>query len=249
MRHMNAKGHLDLSNLISSFLKDVTCELVLQPDFTVPLSVSPPSMIPLTGPITSESLIHLDQDSRILDKVDLPAIELAHLEDKLLIEHQKSWPIDARTWRKNPTNPQDGIEQIAGELMPGLWTSPLEYSLLPRLPVLSGWNSDINVQVPPFRPTCLSTRAEDELYQLTPAYSDGWFPWTHPEHLDKPYLMANATGARVEFELETNVGVVKMYSLRSRSFGLGMVECWTDEDREGSVKVDGFWDNDMLVHH
>jgi hypothetical protein len=244
---MNAKGHLDLSNLISSFLKDVTCEMISPPDFIVPLGVSPAMMVPLTGPITSETIVHIDQDNRISDPTDvnLPPLELAILEDQLLADHQKSWPIDTRTWRQDAKTPEEGAEQLAGEMMPGLWTSLPEYPLLPRLSVLSGWNSDINHKMPPFYPTCLSTRAKDEMWQLTPVRSEGWFTWTHPEHLDKPYLTANTTGARVEFELRTEVGVVKMYSLRSRSFGLGIIECWVDDEREKSVKIDGFWDNDM----
>jgi hypothetical protein len=67
--------------------------------------------------------------------------------------------------------------------------------------------------------------------------------WVHPEHLDKPYLIATEIGGRVTFTLETHLGVVKMYSLRSKTFGLGTVECWADQERDRSVKVEGYWEN------
>jgi len=237
-RHMNAKGHRDLGNLIASFLKDTTCDLISHPDFLVPSSLGTPNTLPLTGDLIP-SLDYLDQSQTL----ELPPLEAAELEDTLLAVEQQTWPVDSRTWRKDPPPPkEEGSEPLPGELMPGLWTSPPEYPILPRLPFLSGWNPDITHTTPPFHPTCLSTRSESPAYQLTPTFSDGWYTWTHPEHLDKPYLLANSTGARVEFELETNVGVVKMYSLRSSSFGLGTVECWVDEDRENGVKVVGWWD-------
>jgi hypothetical protein len=241
---MNARGHRDLGNLVSSLIKDITCTMISQPDFFVPLRFASPSMIPTSGDIDAQTLVHLDKEGRFLDSViDIPPLELAGLEDVLLAHHQASWPEASRTWRMDPPEVDAGVEKIPGQLMPGLWTSPPEYPLLPRLAVLEGWNPNLDHQLPPFHPICLSTRSNNPVYDLSPLLADGWERWVHPEHLDKPYLLANTTGARVSFELETNVGIVKMYSLRSKTFGLGTVECWADKERDKAVKINGWWDN------
>ena len=43
--------------------------------------------------------------------------------------------------------------------------------------------------------------------------------------------------------IDTRLGVIKMYSLRSKTFGLGSVWCWVDEEREKGVRADGYWEN------
>ncbi|ODO08911.1 hypothetical protein L198_00650 [Cryptococcus wingfieldii CBS 7118] len=130
-----------------------------------------------------------------------------------------------------------------GELMPSLWSTPQDYGIVPRLRVLEGWNPNTEYATPPFHPTCLSTRSKEPRFNLTPSYNDGWEYWIHPEHLDKPYMVAREPGARVSFELETGVGMVKMYALKSKTFGLGTVECWADEERDKAEKIVGWWDN------
>lgn len=82
---------------------------------------------------------------------------------------------------------------------------------------------------------------------MTPVATDGWGYWVHPDFLDKPYLLGNRSGATISFELSTSVGVIKMYALRSRTFGLGNVLCWVGEDRHLAVKAVGWWDNDRQV--
>lgn len=72
---------------------------------------------------------------------------------------------------------------------------------------------------------------------------DGWNHWVHPDYPDKPYMVARNPGATIKFEMETQVGWIKMYSLKSKSFGLGTVKCWVDEDMDQSVKIEGWWDN------
>lgn len=125
---------------------------------------------------------------------------------------------------------------------PAIW--PEEYGQLPRLRVLQGWDPDVEHVVPPFHPTCLSTRSKIAEYNLTAISSRGWEHWVHPDYQDKPYLLAREPGATVTFRLPTSVGVVKMYSLKSRTFGLGSVECWADDERSRAVRIDGYWDKD-----
>ncbi|EAL23460.1 hypothetical protein CNBA1100 [Cryptococcus deneoformans B-3501A] len=221
-RHINSHGHRDLGMLVASFVKDVACEMISQPTFHVQ---SPSAFEAL-------SIVALAQPPQTEDKED------AKIEDELLAAEQKWWPEQSRSWRKDPTE-----EKPVGELMPGLWSTPIEYGILPRLRVLEGWNPHLDYSVPPFHPTCLSTRAKEPHFNLTPSANEGWEYWVHPEHLDKPYLVARTPGARVTFELETSVGIVKMYALKSKTFGLGTVECWADEERRKSVKIEGYWDN------
>ncbi|ORX35756.1 hypothetical protein BD324DRAFT_631543 [Kockovaella imperatae] len=201
MRHLNARGHRDLAALVSSLIKDVTCEMLAE------------------GDLVSQSYGSVDVDPA---EIDLEALDL-------------SWPIETLPWTKNLSH---GTQQI----FPGMFNTPLELGLLPRLPVLEGWNPNLDHRAPAFHPVCYSTRAHEERFNLTPTVNEGWTHWVHPEHLDKPYLITKEPGARVSFEIETAVGVVKVYSLRSRSFGFGTAECWMDESKDKSVKLVGYWD-------
>ncbi|ORY32861.1 hypothetical protein BCR39DRAFT_522172 [Naematelia encephala] len=221
MRHINARGHRDLSNLVASLIQDVACTMLAEDNF----HVLPRADAELSsGPVVDSAP---EQD-----------VDFAAALDKVLVEQQSTWPEQTKSWRKQPA---EG-EQV-GELMPGMWNTPLELGVLPRMRALDGWNPNVAHSVPPFHPTCLSTRSTLPEFNLTPSANEGWEFWTHEEHLDKPYLISRTPGARVSFELDTNVGVVKMYSLRSKTFGLGIVECWADDDRDRATKVDGWWDN------
>ena len=162
--------------------------------------------------------------------------------DADLAETQANWPIEAQAWREEPAE-----GQAIGELMPGMWTAPFEYGIIPRMRVLEGWNPDVKHTVPPMRPTCLSTHSTTPAYNMTPSSNEGWEFWVHEEHQDKPYLLSRTPGARVQFELDTSLGVIKLYSLRSKTFGLGNVECWVDHDKGRSVRIPGWWDSDMFV--
>lgn len=158
--------------------------------------------------------------------------------DEFLLSGQAAWPKQSRYWRLPP--PKD---EAVGQLMPGMFSMPDEYGMMPRMRVLDGWNPDINHIVPPFHPTCLSTRAKDSRFNLTASYSYEWDHWVHPDYPDKPYMVARNPGATIKFEMETQVGWIKMYSLKSKSFGLGTVKCWVDDDIDQSVKIEGWWDN------
>ena len=155
-----------------------------------------------------------------------------------ILAAQVAWPKQSRYWRLPPTK-----EETEGRLMPGMWSMPNEYGMIPRMRVLEGWNPNVDSVVPPFHPTCLSTRAKDPRFGLTPSHSFDWEHWVHPDYPDKPYMIARKPGATISFEMETQVGWIKMYSLKSKSFGLGSVKCWVDDDMDQSVIIDGWWDN------
>ncbi|WWC93165.1 uncharacterized protein L201_008133 [Kwoniella dendrophila CBS 6074] len=229
MRHINARGHYDLGMLAASLIQDVSCAMFAEPDFHVP-----------TKPIEDDeynALLTILGNNE--DENPITAEEAAsHDEARALM--QVAWPEQSKSWRKSVPEGEEGV----GELMPGMWNTPAELGIVPRMRVLDGWNPDTSSVVPLFKPICLSTRATEAKFNLTPSYNDGeWEYWVHPEHLDKPYWVARKPGAVVSFELSTNVGIVKMYRLQSKTFGLGTVECWANEDKHKSVKIAGWWDN------
>jgi hypothetical protein len=153
-----------------------------------------------------------------------------------LANEQADWPTQSRYWRLDASKTDE-------PLMPGMWSMPFEYDIMPRMRVLDGWNPNLDSVVPPFHPTCLSTRAKESRYNLTASSSYDWEHWIHPDYPDKPYMIARKPGATISFEMHTEVGWIKMYSLRSKTFGLGTVKCWVDDDMDQSVKIVGWWDN------
>ena len=179
------------------------------------------------------------QLAHVGDQLETHDVNFRSMSDRDRATVQAQWPTEAKSWRQTPVE-----NQTLGRLMPGMFNTPLEQGVLPRLPVLEGWNPNLEHGAPPWRPTCLSTRTTDPQYNLTPVENNGWRHWVHPEYLDKPYLVTEEPGARVSFDLVTIVGTIKIYSLKSRTFGLGTAECWVNDDRDRAVKAVGWWDKD-----
>ena len=217
--------------LIASLIQDAGCEMVADDGLVVP---------------TEEPTLPLDRQTKTLpfyisSAVPTEAVrdrQSAMMQDKAIAAFEHGWPDQTHAWRKTPEK-----DTLIGEVMPGVWMGPNEYGQMPRLRVLEGWNPDPEHATLPFHPMCFSTRSEDPRFNLTPTSTEGWAPWVHPDHTDKPYLISNTPGSTFTFGLDTSLGVVKMYSLRSKTFGLGTVECWVDGQRDRSVKVNGYWDN------
>lgn len=219
--------------LVAAFVQDVACDMLSDPDFSVPSSIERPA--------GSSSYMppHAPPEDVKQDRSDIDALRIQLEEEEANLKPlQTAWPDKARSWRLDPTD-----NYPAGRIMPGIFNNPREYGILPRLKVLDGWNPSLDVAVPPFHPVCLSTRSNDPAYNLTPTATEGWAHWVHPEHTDKPYLVATKPGSWATFELGTGLGVVKVYSLKSKTFGLGNVQCWVDDEKDRLVLVEGWWDN------
>lgn len=59
--------------------------------------------------------------------------------------------------------------------------------------------------------------------------------------------MAEKIGDYAKFEIEVGVmGRVRITYLRSKTFGLGDVWCWIDDDRVRGVKVVSWWELEQL---
>ncbi|EJD41058.1 hypothetical protein AURDEDRAFT_153366 [Auricularia subglabra TFB-10046 SS5] len=104
---------------------------------------------------------------------------------------------------------------------------------------------------PRLNPFCASTRTLK--HPLVPEFNDGrWSNWSYaaPGGSEKKYVLASEPGAKIAFrvpvrsgggEHEGAMGRVRVSFLQSSTFGLGIVKCWLDDDRDKAVHVDGFW--------
>jgi len=219
--------------LIASLVRDAACEMVAELGFIVPkeeLALAIDLQVTNLPVYISTALAMVNES--------VSAKDLAAVQDSVVATFEKGWPDQTHAWRESP----DKDAEVGG-YMPGLWMGPHEYGQMPRLRVLEGWNPDPKRTTPPFHPMCFSIRSQNPKFNLTPAAREGWDYWAHPDHADKPYLISQTPGSTVTFRLETSLGVVKMYSLRSKTFGLGTVECWADDERDRAVKVEGYWNN------
>lgn len=94
----------------------------------------------------------------------------------------------------------------------------------------------------PAQSSCMSMRGKK--HPLAPIRETGWSVWSWK---DKSYLIAKEPGARVTFAITSGIiGIVRISYLRSKTFGLGSVKCWIDDDEAAAKRVDGWWDIDGL---
>jgi hypothetical protein len=71
--------------------------------------------------------------------------------------------------------------------------------------------------------------------------------WVYEGGKDKPYLIAKEPGSVVKVEVVVGVmGRVRITYLKSKTFGLGDIWCWLDDDREGGKKVVSWWQLENL---
>jgi len=97
-----------------------------------------------------------------------------------------------------------------------------------------------------FRMVRPDSRASDRRCALTYPGPTHRSIWSHPDHPQKVYLKAHEPGSKLTFDIETRLGTIKLYSLRSKTFGLGSIDCWVDDRKEDKVRADGWWDNGDL---
>ncbi|KAH8090423.1 hypothetical protein HD553DRAFT_266702 [Filobasidium floriforme] len=215
-RHINARGHQDLANLVASLVQDTACELHFKTQPSVPLY---PASEFYGKPFDIQE------------------------QRELVAEDDEFWqdqPKDVKPW--GPFQPAKHAEGESGRLWEGVWPGDWQHGEVPRLRFLQHWDEGTtNV---PLEPQCFSTRST--LYPLTPNTNSGWSTWSHPDRPQKVYLKADEPGSKLTFDIETRLGTIKLYSLRSKTFGLGSIDCWVDDREEDKVRADGWWDNGDL---
>jgi hypothetical protein len=226
-----------MAGVIGSLLRDTTCDLILGEGYVVPPAEGFRPALPVEGYTDNSYAQQL-------------AEQYPHLSDKrlhrLVDEVQADWPSAAHAWEHDPEDRDLEWFQIqpGKQLAPGMWPAPTENGRMPRLRAMQKWDHNVTHSNPPFHPICLSTRSTNPAFNLTPTATEGWYWWTHPEHTDKPYLAAHEPGAWATFDLDVNVGVIKLYALHSKTYGLGMIECTVDGGK--GVTIDGWWNNEWL---
>nr|KAF8609408.1 hypothetical protein BDV93DRAFT_464639 [Ceratobasidium sp. AG-I] len=115
-----------------------------------------------------------------------------------------------------------------------------ELGEVPRLRMFQKYVRDERTAL--IKTTCLSTRSKK--HPLKPVRQTGWSEWAWK---DKAYVLAKEPGARVTFAINVGpLGVVKISYLMSKTFGLGTVKCWVDDNEAAARKVDAWWDVDGL---
>lgn len=230
---------------MGSLLRDTACELVANPNY-----MPPPPSYRTEGVREQKVDENFDQQVRALYGED--AGHALRLLEADYPEEARSWVHQPNPQRKRDGEPKgDDAEEEHDDppppppkqYMPGFWQRDVELGMLPRINGMEGWNADLNHRVPPFHPTCKSTHADDPKFNLTPSFSENWEYWVHPEHADKPYYMSKTPGAQVKFEIDTSVGVVKVYSLFAHDLGLGKCKCWVDNAEDDAKIIDGRWGN------
>lgn len=95
--------------------------------------------------------------------------------------------------------------------------------------------------MPKMQPACQSI--DSESHPLAPSSGEGWEKWmwrNDETGKEKHYLRATKPGAKVSFELGTVTSRVELYYLRSKSFGLGNLECKLNRGHGTVIK--GWWD-------
>ncbi|KEP55010.1 putative capsule structure designer protein [Rhizoctonia solani 123E] len=126
--------------------------------------------------------------------------------------------------------------QSPGNTIPG----PEEMGEMPRLRMFGKYVRNEREHSP--KTTCLSTRSKK--HPLKPIRQEGWSEWAWKE---KSYVLAKEPGARATFAIEVGPkGVIKISYLRSKTFGLGNVKCWVDNNQGSARVIEGWWNEDGL---
>lgn len=123
----------------------------------------------------------------------------------------------------------------------GKWMAAESLGELPKRNLMSFYDENAPA-VPPVKPQCMSTTSKaNPLKQDT---QEGWVEWSWK---DKPYIVGRKPGQKVRFKFHTAIGDVKLFFQRSKSYGLGKVNCWVDDNEKDKVKLDGWWDRPQSI--
>lgn len=60
-------------------------------------------------------------------------------------------------------------------------------------------------------------------------------------------MVADKPGSSISAKFTTTMGIVELYHLASREFGLGSVECWVDNAIDRRVRIDGYWGSEANI--
>ncbi|KAF8742138.1 hypothetical protein RHS02_03529, partial [Rhizoctonia solani] len=133
-------------------------------------------------------------------------------------------------------NPSVLEYQSPGNTIPG----PEELGVMPRLRMFRKYVRDEREHS--VKTSCFSTRSKK--HPLKPIRQEGWSEWAWKE---KSYLIAKEPGARATFVIDVGpMGLIKITYLKSKTFGLGNVKCWVDNNESSARVIEGWWNEDGL---
>ncbi|ELU43286.1 capsule structure designer protein [Rhizoctonia solani AG-1 IA] len=137
-------------------------------------------------------------------------------------------------------NPSVLEYQSPGNTIPG----PEELGVMPRVRhVLRMFRKYVrDEREHSVKTSCFSTRSKK--HPLKPIRQEGWSEWAWKE---KSYLIAKEPGARATFVIDVGpMGLIKITYLKSKTFGLGNVKCWVDNNESSARVIEGWWNEDGL---
>ncbi|ODN94804.1 hypothetical protein L198_04951 [Cryptococcus wingfieldii CBS 7118] len=107
---------------------------------------------------------------------------------------------------------------------------------LPRMRLMQPY--DDSSVTPRLSPNCLSAHSEGS-NRLVPSMNDGWREWAWE---DKNYWVSDKPMSKADFNFTTVLGTVELFYLRSKTFKLGNIACWVDDDDHKAVTLIGHWE-------
>ncbi|KAF8587434.1 hypothetical protein K439DRAFT_1407534 [Ramaria rubella] len=114
---------------------------------------------------------------------------------------------------------------------------------IPRLRLFQKY--DRETVTGPVKPMCQSIRTDK--HPLNPIESKGWEKWAYEGQSEKSYLVARQPGAIIKFNVIAAVmGRVRITYLRSKTFGLGDVWCWLDDNRQKGTRIVSWWKQENI---
>ncbi|ODN73349.1 hypothetical protein, variant 2 [Cryptococcus amylolentus CBS 6039] len=119
----------------------------------------------------------------------------------------------------------------------------LHVTPLPRMRIMQPY--DDSSVTPRLSPNCLSAHSEGS-NRLVPSRNDGWREWAWE---DKNYWVSDEPISKADFNFTTVLGTVKLFYLRSKTFRLGNIACWVDDDDHKAVTLIGYWEMTYNIGH
>lgn len=107
------------------------------------------------------------------------------------------------------------------------------------------------VKAPAPYPKCDSV--DSPKHPLVPISHEGWEKWFQQggkmgdPRTQKSYWRSSTPGARIAFDIETTLGDVIVYFLRSQSYNLGDAICWVDQARNKAKSISSYWKSEWTV--
>lgn len=118
----------------------------------------------------------------------------------------------------------------------------IKYPLNPVPPQRLWGRYTADLVEPKLKPFCKTTNSDS--FPLIPSNNQGWKEWSSSP--EKKYWISEEPGTTITFPVSTTRGNIIIQYLRSKTFGLGNVNCWlNDHDRD--KLLEGYWDEPFNI--